>query len=40
MPPAVGVGIVAFAGILFVAYVIFLAEQHKFQNELARHLKK
>ena len=40
MTPALGIGFLSLAGILFVAYVLFLMEQHKLQDELARHLKE
>lgn len=37
MTPAIGIGFLSLTGILFVAYVLFLIEQHKLQDELARH---
>ena len=33
-------GLAGFTGILFIAYILFLIEQHKLQDELARHLKE
>jgi hypothetical protein len=40
MTPAIGIGFLSLTGILFIAYVLFLVEQHKIQDELARHLKE
>lgn len=40
MTPAIGIGFLSLTGILFVAYVLFLIEQHKLQDELARHCKE
>jgi hypothetical protein len=40
MTPAIGIGFISLTGILFVAYVLFLVEQHKLQDELARHCKE
>jgi hypothetical protein len=40
MTPAIGIGFLSLTCILFVAYVLFLIEQHKLQDELARHLKE
>jgi len=40
MAPAIGIGILAFAGILFVAWLLFLAGQQKLQDDLARLLKE
>ncbi|HTY60178.1 MAG TPA: hypothetical protein VMF59_15255 [Bacteroidota bacterium] len=40
MTPAIGIGFLSLTGILFVAYVLFLVEQHKLQEELARHCKE
>lgn len=36
MAPAIGIGALALTGILFVAWLIFLAEQQKLQDDLAR----
>lgn len=40
MTPTIGIGFLSLTGILFIAYVLFLIEQHKLQDELARHLKE
>ena len=40
MTPAIGIGFLSLTCILFIAYVLFLIEQHKLQDELARHLKE
>jgi hypothetical protein len=40
MTPAIGIGFLSLTGILFVAYVLFLVEQHKLQDELARHARE
>jgi hypothetical protein len=40
MTPAIGIGFLSLTGILFIAYVLFLVEQHKIQDELARHLRE
>lgn len=40
MTPAISIGFLSLGGILFVAYVLFLIEQHKIQDELARHLRE
>ena len=40
MAPAIGIGVLAFAGILFVAWLLFLAGQQKLQDDLARLLKE
>ena len=40
MTPAIGIGFLSLAGLLFIAYVFFLIEQHKIQDELARHYKE
>jgi hypothetical protein len=40
MTPAIGIGFISLTGILFIAYVLFLVEQHKLQDELARHCKE
>ena len=40
MTPAIGIGFLSLTCILFIAYVLFLIEQHKIQDELARHLKE
>jgi hypothetical protein len=40
MTPAIGIGFLLLTGILFVAYILFLVEQNKLQDELARHCKE
>ncbi len=40
MAPAIGIGFLTLTGILFVAYVFFLNEQQKLQDELARHCRE
>jgi hypothetical protein len=40
MTPAIGIGFLSLTGILFIAYILFLIEQHKLQDELARHCKE
>ncbi len=40
MTPAIGIGFLSLTALLFVAYVLFLAEQHKLQDELARHCRE
>ena len=40
MTPAIGIGFLSLTAVLFVAYVLFLVEQHKLQDELARHCKE
>lgn len=37
MTAPIAIGFLALVGILFVAYILFLVEQHKLQDELARH---
>jgi len=37
MTATIAIGFLALIGILFVAYILFLVEQHKLQDELARH---
>jgi|GEM_PF-2905424 len=40
MTQAIGIGFLALTGILFIAYILFLVEQHKLQDELARHARE
>jgi hypothetical protein len=40
MTPAIGIGFLSLTGILLIAYVLFLVEQHKLQDELARHARE
>jgi hypothetical protein len=40
MTPTIGIGFLSLSCILFVAYILFLIEQHKLQDELARHCKE
>jgi len=40
MTPPIGIGILSLTGILFIAYILFLVEQHKLQDELARHCRE
>ncbi|HMK38356.1 MAG TPA: hypothetical protein VK569_03385 [Bacteroidota bacterium] len=40
MTPAIGIGFISLTGLLFVAYIFFLIDQHKLQDELARHCKE
>jgi len=40
MTPAIGIGFLSLTAILFVAYIFFLIDQHKLQDELARHCRE
>jgi len=40
MIPAIGISILALTALLFIAYVVFLIQQHKLQDDLARHCKE
>jgi hypothetical protein len=40
MTPAIGIGFLSLTGIVFVAYVAFLIQQQRLQDEIARHCKE
>ena len=37
MPPAIGIGFLSLSGIIFIAYIVFLIQEQKTQDEIARH---
>ena len=40
MPPAVGIGFLSLTGIIIIAYVAFLFQQQRLQNEIARNCRE
>jgi hypothetical protein len=40
MTPAIGIGFLSLTGIIFVAYVAFLFQQQRLQDEIARHCRE
>jgi hypothetical protein len=40
MSPAIGIGFLSLTGSFIIAYIVFLIEQHKLQDELARHCRE
>ncbi len=39
MPPAIGIGFLSLTGIIFIAYIVFLIQEQKSQDEIARHCR-
>jgi len=40
MPPVIGISLISLVGVAVIAYILFLLQQQRLQDEIARHCRQ